>query len=346
MRSNHDSVVLESLYNFARFVKNTAGNITGFRIPGTTLDISIGGINMSLAGEYATNGTFTLAVPATKAGGLMWVDGSGAGGGGGAGVGTDNWGGGGGGGSSGLACMMLPVRIPPSTTSLTITVGVGGAAGVGSTALLTQGTAGGAGGFSRIEDLALPAGLRTLLTLNAGSGGAPAPIGGAGVLASGFGGAGGAVGAPTYATGAGLGGTTANVAPTKGFAPWNVSLLTQRVLDCLYIQCGGAGGGGTDSSTLAFAGADSISPIAGFLDSVGGAKGGTSNQKAGGGAGGTSIFVGTWPGRAGSGGVGGTGTPNFSPTIPGCGGGGGGSTVTGTAGNGALGANGMIRIYW
>lgn len=296
------------------------------------------GGSMSLVVEYLINNAtanagnpFILNVPATKAGGLMFIDGAGGGGGGGAGFNGANWSSGGGGGSSACSCMQFAVRIPPTTTRLAIVVGAGGAAGV----IGSVGAAGGNGGNGGATiiydpDITLSgAGNPDLLRLyggNGGSGGATAQTGGVG----------GILGAPSYGTGAGSSGVNA----VGGTGTNSVTSIQEGMLG-YFLQVGGGGGGGTDGGSVAQKGGDTSSIVPWVTNSgIGGSPGGTNNWKAGGGAGGGTCFANLFPGYFASGGTLGL-TPYHAPSIPGFGGGGGAGSA-----NGANGADGIVRIYW
>jgi hypothetical protein len=256
----------------------------------------------------------------------LFFVGGGGGGGGGSGWNGGAWSSGGGGGASGTSCIQMALRIPPNVTYLAINLAKGGAGGVAG----ALNTIGGNGGNGEVTSIWCPeiviSGPSYLVQLHGGGGGLAAAT-------ASIGGNGGSPGAPKFA---GAAVAITNAVGTAGNSP-----ATSAGLGGYWLQLGGGSGGGTDNGTIARDGGIA-NPNAPWMGTTpGGIVGGTSNWRAGGGAGGQTIFNGRIPGYPGQAGTIGL-APYNTPTVPGNGGGG----AAGGANAGAPGADGILRIYW
>lgn len=280
-------------------------------------DTPAGAISTKMLGEWLTPGTYTIDIPQGTP--MIWVDGAAGGGGGGAGFASGASGGGGGGGAAGDSCRMFPIRVPPTTTRLRLTIGAAGTGGV------VGGAAAGQGGDTKIEDpdASNPGGWSVALLTLWGTSGTVAQPGTAN-----NGGNGGGKGNPIYQNG-GAGGASA-----AGTAPGAIG--SSRSM-CYWNGYAGAGGGGSNG-TNGFAGAQTPflqdwqpQPNPGAL----------SGALGGGGAGALSIWSGVWLGKQGvNPGAGGAAPVPFGNDVPGAGGGGGGCNGAGNPGGA-----GMLRIF-
>lgn len=267
---------------------------------------------MTMFAEYLVPGTYTVPLPAGTT--LIYVDGAGGGGGGGAGFASGTSGGGGGGGGSACSARLHPIRIPPTTTALQITIGAGGVGGI------VGGAAAGAGASTIIIDPNAPTGAysQELIRLFGALGTVAQP----GTTTNG--GNGGGTSAPQYANGGTGGG--AGVAGTNGNTPSAIKSGT------FFPGTSGSGGGGSSAV------GGQTNPILDFQPQAN--PGSVTGAQGGGGAGGMTCWAETWPGRRGYHGLqGGVGIP-YGNDVPGSGGAGGGCNV-----NGNPGGNGFVRIY-
>lgn len=267
---------------------------------------------MTMFAEYLIPGTYNVPVPTGT--NLIYVDGAGGGAGGGAGFASGSSGGGGGGGGSGCSARLHPVRIPPTTTRLQITIGAPGAGGI------VGGAAAGAGTSTIILDPDAPTGAysQVLLTLNGAAGTVAQP----GTTTNG--GNGGGTWTPQYANGGAGGGS--GVAGSIGNTPATTRSGTY------FHGSGGAGGGGASAA------GGQTNPVMDFQAQA--YPGVATGAQGGGGAGGMTCWAETWTGRRGYHGLaGGVGVP-YGNDVPGAGGAGGGCNV-----NGNPGGAGFLRIY-
>ena len=266
-----------------------------------------------------TQSTMTFYTPPgyTQYSGKVW------GGGGSGGAGATNGGGGGGGG----ACVPFDItttKFGGVGTSVTCTVGAGGAAQT------SAGTAGNAGNSST---------LGTFVTAygggrgGGGSGGGGGGGGGAGYVTTTYGGGTtvvSGVGGNSTTTTSGIGGASFDQPTGKDVYTSSTITALPQFAGAAGMSTGGLqtdtayyGGGGAGSSAATTASAGGMSIYGG------GGGGGASNVT--GGAGGTSVYG----GAGGKGGSNGAGTNGAAP-------GGGGGGAVGTAGSGAGGSGAII----
>lgn len=283
-----------------------------------------------------------------------WVNGCGAGGGGGGGAlvapSTAASGGAGGGGGSctpkAIYATAAQIVALETSGSVPITVGAGGAAGLGATVASTAGGSGGVGGNTLFGTIPFGYG---------GGGGAGAQIGagsggGAGgtidaVGTSGSGATGGAAGLANGAGGSGGTGVNADNAALGGGGGSGSSSAGVGVQDSVDQRgCpGGASGGGLSSTDTPNNGGSSYPSYDYFILFSSGVGGGVLGTPNGAPAIATRLSSRGMPGGGGYGGVSVGGNGGASTVC--AGGSGGGSTENGyVAGNGATGGTGFVTI--
>lgn len=261
--------------------------------------------------DFTGSGTWTKPAGVSANSMVVIEAWGGGGGGGGSGVSSSQVRNGGGGGGGGYSYVVM--RASDLTSTVTVTIGAAGAAGLANQSASTFAGTGGDTTFGSYLTAYGGAGGQ-----NGNSSGSPAGGvggGGGGILGDGSNSTGGApVGSSAGTDNGGFGGAGGGAA--SGTAGNNA------------VYGGGSGGGGNSGNSSAFAGGKSI---------YGGGGGGTGPA----GAGGISILG----GAGGAGGAGTTGASGGNGVQPGGGGGAGGGVGSGTGGAGGAGALGEVRIW-
>lgn len=316
--------LIPSVGNFKQYTSATLYGIKKYNTPSapkaTGGIISFDSLNNNWVHTFTASGTFTPTENLTAE--YLVIAGGGGGGGGDNGYSAGGGGAGGyrssvmgessGGGASAESTLNLT-----ASTGYTVTIGAGGAKGVGTSGgASTSGSNGGNSSFS------------TIIATGGGGGGAADQQNSPSAGLSGGSGGGGGTGPTSGASG---GSGTANEGYDGGSAQVSG-----------YIYAGGGGG-------AAAAGTDGTSTIAGDGgDGVQSSITGVAIYRAGGG--GASTFNGTLAaGGSGGGGVGASVSPaiNATPGLPGTGGGGGGGgDQTNTGRDSAAGGSGVVIVRY
>jgi len=312
-------------------VNNDRALVTGYASVPNTATAGQVGVDVQIdVQSFSTPGTFTWTRPTWATNNsLVLVLVTGAGGGGGSGrrgaTGTVRGAGGGGQGGFRSRSEFIAGDIPGTVT---VTVGAGGAQALAPTTDDTDGANGNAGGASSFGRYVYASG---------GAGG----LKGTGTD-GGLGGttAAGARGTWPGAPGMqGAGVSTAANPETNEFGVFAASQLTANVMAC----GGGGGGAGINASNTNQVGSDG-GDVNGWADGT--VAGGTAGAGSGGGTGGSLADPYTASGGGGGGRASAANALGGGPggTPGGGGGGGGGATNTFTAGNGAVGGDGFVRV--